>query len=43
MLEVEFVIYQEKTTALLELSKPDLRPIGSKEVLYIRELSYAVT
>ena len=41
MFEVEFVTAEGKTIALLELTEGDFRPVGGKEVLHVREFSYA--
>ena len=41
MFEVEFVTAEGKTIALLELTESDFRPVGGKEVLHVREFSYA--
>lgn len=37
--EVEFVTTEGKTIALLSLEETDIRPVGGKEVLHVRELS----
>jgi len=37
--EVEFVTAEGRTIALLTLSRADIRPIGSSEVLHVRELA----
>lgn len=37
--EVEFVTTEGKTIVLLSLEKADIRPVGGKEVLHVRELS----
>jgi len=37
--EVEFVTAEGRTIVLLTLTKADVRPIGSKEILHVRELS----
>lgn len=37
--EVEFVTADGKTVALLTLSHEDIRPIGGREVLHVRELT----
>jgi len=36
--EVEFVNAEGKTVALLTLTSADVRPMGSREILHIREL-----
>jgi hypothetical protein len=37
--EVEFVTAEGKTIALLTLDQADIRPIGGREVLHVRELA----
>ena len=37
--EVEFVTAEGRTIALLTLSRVDIRPIGGREVLHVRELA----
>ncbi len=37
--EVEFVTADGKTVAVLTLSHADIRPIGSEEILHVRQLS----
>jgi hypothetical protein len=37
--EVEFVTAEGKTIALLTLSREDIRPIGGREVLHVRDLA----
>lgn len=37
--EVEFVTAEGRTVALLTLTKADIRPMGSKEILHVRELT----
>jgi hypothetical protein len=37
--EVEFVTAEGRTIALLTLSQADIRPIGGREVLHVRELT----
>jgi hypothetical protein len=39
--EVEFVTGEGKTIALLTLSKEDIRAIGGKEVMHVRQLEQA--
>jgi len=39
--EVEFVTAEGRTVALLTLAKADIRPMGSKEILHVRELTQA--
>ncbi len=39
--EVEFVTAEGRTVALLTLTKVDIRPMGSKEILHVRELTQA--
>ena len=41
--EVEFVTADGKTIALITLDQADIRPIGRREVLHVRELSKAIT
>ena len=41
--EVEFVTADGKTIALITLDQTDIRPIGPREVLHVRELSEAAT
>lgn len=41
--EVEFVTADGRTIALLTLNQADVRPIGRREVLHVRELSEAIT
>jgi hypothetical protein len=36
--EVEFVTAEGRTIALLTLTQADIRPIGGREVLHVREL-----
>jgi len=36
--EVEFVTGEGETIAVLTLNKKDIRPIGSRDVLHVREL-----
>jgi hypothetical protein len=36
--EVEFVTGEGETVALLTLTREDIRPIGRKEILHVREL-----
>jgi hypothetical protein len=36
--EVEFVTADGETVALLTLTREDVRPIGGREVLHVREL-----
>jgi hypothetical protein len=40
--EVEFVTAEGKTIALLTLDRTDIRPIGGREVLHVRELAQVV-
>ncbi len=40
--EVEFVTAEGKTIALLTLDQADIRPVGGKEVLHVRELAEAI-
>jgi hypothetical protein len=40
--EVEFVTAEGKTVAVLTLTEKDVRPLGSKEILHVRELSQEV-
>ena len=40
--EIEFVTADGVTIALLTLGQADIRPIGRREVLHVRELSEAV-
>ena len=40
--EVEFVTADGRTIALLTLDQADIRPIGRREVLHVRELSDVV-
>ena len=37
--EVEFVTAEGRTIALLMLNRADIRPIGGREVLHVRELA----
>jgi hypothetical protein len=37
--EVEFVTAEGRTIALLTLNRADIRPIGGREVLHVRELT----
>jgi hypothetical protein len=37
--EVEFVTAEGRTIALLTLNRADIRPIGGREVLHVRELA----
>ncbi len=37
--EVEFVTAEGRTIALLTLDRADIRPIGGREVLHVRELA----
>jgi len=39
--EVEFVTGEGKTVALLTLSKADIRAIGGREVMHVRQLEQA--
>ena len=39
--EVEFVTAEGKTVAVLTLTDEDIRPIGSGEILHVRELTSA--
>jgi hypothetical protein len=39
--EVEFVTAEGRTIALLTLQQADIRPIGGREVLHVRELAQA--
>ena len=39
--EVEFVVAGGRTIALLTLSRADIRPIGGREILHVRELAQA--
>ena len=39
--EVEFVTGEGETVALLTLTREDIRPIGRKEILHVRELAPA--
>jgi hypothetical protein len=39
--EVEFVTAEGRTIALLMLNQTDIRPIGGREVLHVRELAQA--
>jgi len=39
--EVEFVTAEGKTVALLTLTSADIRPLGGKEILHVRELTPA--
>ena len=39
--EVEFVTGQGETIAVLTLTRDDIRPIGHKEILHVRELAPA--
>ena len=41
--EVEFVTADGRTIALLTLNQTDIRSIGRREVLHVRELSEATT
>lgn len=36
--EVEFVTAEGKTVALLTLTQADIRPMGNREILHVREL-----
>ena len=36
--EIEFVTGEGKTVALLTLTQEDIRPLGRKEILHVREL-----
>lgn len=36
--EVEFVTAEGKTVAVLTLTGEDIRPLGSKEILHVRQL-----
>ena len=36
--EVEFVTGEGKTVALLTLTREDIRPMGRKEILHVRDL-----
>jgi len=40
VLEVEFVTGEGRTIALLTLTEKDIRPIGGREVLHVRELEH---
>jgi hypothetical protein len=40
--EVEFVTADGRTIALLTLNQADIRPIGRREVLHVRDLSEAI-
>jgi len=40
--EVEFVTAEGATVAVLTLDLADIRPVGGKEVLHVRELARAV-
>jgi hypothetical protein len=40
--EVEFVTAEGATIAVLTLELADIRPVGGKEVLHVRELAQAV-
>ena len=40
--EVEFVTAEGKTIALLTLDRADIRPIGGREDLHVRELAQVV-
>jgi hypothetical protein len=40
--EVEFVTAEGATVAVLTLDLADIRPVGGKEVLHVRELAQAV-
>lgn len=40
--EVEFVTAEGRTIALLTLSRADIRSLGGREILHIRELAQAV-
>jgi hypothetical protein len=37
--EVEFVTAEGRTVAVLTLTRADIRPMGSHEILHVRELS----
>jgi hypothetical protein len=37
--EVEFVTAEGRTVAVLTLMRADIRPMGSQEILHVRELS----
>ena len=37
--EVEFITAEGKTIALLTLSEKDIRPMGSSEILHVRDLA----
>ena len=37
--EVEFVTAEGKTIALLSLEETDIRPMGSREILHVREFT----
>ncbi|MGC9523491.1 MAG: DUF4926 domain-containing protein [Anaerolineae bacterium] len=39
--EVEFVTGEGETIAVLTLSPDDIRPVGRKEILHVRELATA--
>ena len=41
--EVEFVTAEGRTIALLTLTQVDIRPIGGREVLHVRELAQVAT
>ena len=38
--EAEFVTAEGRTVAVLTLNKEDIRPMGSKEILHVRQLSH---
>ncbi|MGQ9629169.1 MAG: DUF4926 domain-containing protein [bacterium] len=37
--EVEFVTAEGRTVALLTLTQSDIRPVGGREILHVRELT----
>ena len=37
--EVEFVTAEGRTVALLTLTRKDIRPMGSREILHVREFA----
>lgn len=41
--EVEFVTAEGRTVALLTLIRTDIRPMGSGEILHVREIAQAPT
>ena len=40
--EVEFVTAEGRTVAVLTLTPEDIRPMGEKEILHVREIARAV-